>query len=153
MEIKEVFARNFVDREADKTIIVRVLSHLTGHPPESSLCKWSNCLYLEFKKDSFPLFTYPKWVEKNPEVSWDRDHFDYYCCSFSGLDWHGGVTFYSEKIVEGITYVKVGCDYMHSGDEHVYGEGDSGLLILKNGGVNILRQFKELYMRLENENK
>ena len=65
----------------------------------------------------------------------------------------GGMTFYGEKIVEGITYVKVGCDYMHSGDEHVYGEGDSGLLILKNGGVNILRQFKQLYMRLENENK
>jgi len=151
MKIKEIFDRNFVDREADKTVVVRSISHLTGYPPESSLCEWANCLYLEFRKSDFPLFNYPEWKEKSPEISYSR--FDYNRCSFADLDWHWGVTYYSEKIVEGKTYVKVGCDYMHSGDEHVYGEGDSGLLILKNDGVDILRQFKQLYERLENENK
>ena len=153
MEIKELFDRHFVDRESDKTIVVRSISHLTGYSSESYLCEWANCLYLEFRKSDFPLFTYPKCVEKNPEVSWDRDNFDHYCCSFSDLDWHLGLTFYSEKIVKGITYVKVGCDYMHLDDVHVYGVWDNGSLILKNDGVNILRKFKQLYMRLENENK
>ena len=144
MKIREEIHRHFAELHQGKMIIVRTMSYR----PESS---WTNCLYLEFRKSDFPLFSYPKWKEKDHEVSFD--HFKYDRCSFNILDWYKGVTFYAEKIVEGITYVKVGCDYAHHGDERTYEVGDSGILILKNDGVAILQQFKDLYGRLENENK
>lgn len=48
-----------------------------------------------------------------------RAFYDYENCIFSGLDWHGGITFYekvynSEGRLEGF---KVGCDYQHYFDQ------------------------------------
>lgn len=108
--------------------------------------KWFNCLYLHFCKEDFPQLEYQKLIECN----WgsQKKRFDYHESSVATLDWHGGCTFYEEifNVEHGKTYVKVGCDYQHLGDD-AYMEADYGKTILELDGKKICDEFEQLSLR------
>lgn len=119
---------------------------------DDSRCKYSHAFYLHFCKEDFPYFDYPKLIETE-----FRKMFNYSSSSFGGLDFHGGITFYSEKInVEiGKTHITIGCDYQHYMDDH-YSWHDNGERILNLEGKKIGQEFLELHevlkeLRLETE--
>jgi len=95
--------------------------------------KWFNTLYVHFNKSDFPNFQYPQ-------------NGYYYQSSFADIDFHGGVTFYEESIVNDKTFVKVGCDYQHLGDDH-YQLADHGLSIIKFHTNGVLASFFNVYNR------
>lgn len=105
--------------------------------------KWSNCLYLHFKKSDFPMIESPKIVD----CDWSniKKRFDYSESVLNRLDFHGGITFYEEiTYVElGETFVKVGCDYQHYRDDH-YQAQDYGEVLLGNTADNLAKEFEEL---------
>jgi hypothetical protein len=106
--------------------------------------KWSNCLYLHFAKEDFPNICSPNLVACN----WggQKQRFDYSNSILNKLDFHGRITFYEEvKSIElDRTYVKVGCDYQHHGDDH-WREADNGDFILEHDGLKIASQFEEMF--------
>lgn len=108
---------------------------------DDSRCKYSHTFYLHFYKEDFPYFDYPKLIDTE-----SRKMFDYYSSSFGRLDFHGGITFYSEKInVEsGKTNITIGCDYQHYMDDH-YSWDDNGEQILKSEGKKMCREFLDLH--------
>ena len=55
-KIKTVIVRKVF--YSDYKILVETFSMPTGHPPEYNQSKWSNCMYLTFKKSDYPLFDY-----------------------------------------------------------------------------------------------
>lgn len=149
MNVKEITKRLFRENYNGKTIVMSTKSMLTGHDESYGLCKWSNCLYISIIKEDFPLLKFPKWILKDPEISWDKDKFDYFRCDLAELNWHWGITFYEEKIIEGKTIVTAGCDYQHLHDERVYGIEDCGKHILLSHGKEIVEQFIHKYISLE----
>ncbi len=134
MKVQERIERFFAHREGDKKIIIKAKSFKTEHDTSFGLPEWANCLYIEFRKDDYPNFNYPK----------DGDH---YSSSFSMIEFHKGITFYEEKIINNKSYITIGCDYQHYGDES-YGTDDNGKLILINDGPTILDSFLEVYRRV-----
>ena len=112
----------------------------------SFMPKWGNCLYLNFKKSDYPHFLYPELrTETYGKV------FDYYKSSFAEVEFHGGITFYQEKInQDGETIVKVGCDYQHLWDEE-YGHGDSGERIIRQDMMRAVNSFLDIYKRCTEE--
>lgn len=111
--------------------------------------KWSNCLYLHFKKEDFPKIKYPSKI-KNDSPFWKniKYRFDYLETELNELEFHGGITFYEEifHLESEATLVKVGCDYQHLYDDE-YRMSDSGEIILRQDGVLIAERFKNLISR------
>lgn len=134
MEINKIITRRYDDRE--NKLWLTTNSFLTGYSDGLGLCKWANCLYIHFRKKDYPLFCYPK------------EDGSYYDSSFASLDMHGGITFYEESTVNGVTLVKVGCDYQHLYDEEDYGLSDSGERILLNDGTILINSFLSIYKEL-----
>lgn len=137
MKVQERFERFFAHRVDGKKIIVKTKSFLIEHDESMGLPRWANCLYIQFLKNDFPSFSYP--IDGN-----------YYQSSFSKVDFHKGITFYEEKIIENRMIVTIGCDYQHYGDES-YGSDDNGKLILINDGLKSLDSFLALYKEVKNE--
>lgn len=137
VKIQERFERFFAHRHNGVKIIVKTKSFLTEHDESMGLPKWANCLYIQFLKQDFPNFNYP--ISRN-----------YYQSSFSKVDFHKGITFYEEKIINNRTIVTIGCDYQHYGDEN-YGTDDNGKLILVNDGPRALDSFLSLYKKVKND--
>ena len=108
--------------------------------------EWGNCLYLHLVKEDWPQFKFPvlkKGLTYNGEA-----RFDYWEGDITSLDLHGGCTFYQERIdpTNGLTYVKIGCDYLHLGDEE-YRYADRGDDILKYDGARLLRSFENFVLK------
>lgn len=58
------------------------------------------------------------WLRAKPLARTERKHFDYYRNEFlSSLEFHGGITYYSQEIVGGVRAIRVGCDYQHLWDD------------------------------------
>ena len=132
-------SRNFVKAK------VEAASTETG----GNLYKWANCLYLSFLADDFPLFKRAKLVDFDWEASGvPNKRFEYEDSDANALDWHGGCTFYQEMVdVEsGLTWIKIGCDYSHGGDDD-YMRRDAGEELLETDGMAIVKQFVELMER------
>ena len=112
-------------------------------PPYPRSRSWNNCLYLEFVKEKFPDFNYPKLVDGWIEGT---KRFDYYESSFADVDFHGGITYYSEKYLPdaGFTLVRIGCDYQHLWDDH-YRQADNGQKILNEDSGEAFDSFIEVY--------
>jgi len=94
--------------------------------------KWSHCAYISYRKDAFKNIRHPA-LETRDVFGRKETRFDYYNSSVAELDWHGGITFYSENkdLEQGHIICKAGCDYQHYGDEH-YAYSDNGDLLLKD---------------------
>ncbi len=105
-----------------------------------SIGPWNNCLYLNFIKEDFQDIVYPKIVP----CDWGliKQRFEYSEFSLADLDWHGGITFYQEhRNLETLrTWVKVGCDYRHYGDEF-FQNSDCGKYILEGDGRRLAIEF------------
>lgn len=113
--------------------------------------KWFNCLYIHYNKNKYPNIKHPEWVEKDPDISWDRGRFNYGNCTVAELDWHGGITFYEENTINGKeTYIKAGCDFQHLYDGH-YMTRDHGEEILSYA-PKLLEEFLELTKQITKEN-
>lgn len=150
IKFKTVIDRHFISPIGKGRVLIKTISLETGFDTSFGLCKWSNCLYIEFKKNDFPELVYPKWVDKSQSGSM-MSTYDYRNCSLANLDWHGGITYYSETTHNNGEYVlvKAGCDYQHLYDNETYGMDDCGESILENDGSKILKQFKQMIQELQ----
>jgi len=137
-------------------IITKVTRSTTFHEEKFSISSesftygenWFNCLYLSYHKEDFPNIPSPEII---PGFRPGELRFDYNNCDIARLDWHKGITYYSESkdIETGKTLVKAGCDYQHLGDD-IYRYQDSGESILKSDGVRLAEEFKEKFIKKEN---
>jgi hypothetical protein len=109
--------------------------------------QWSNCLYLHFAKEDFPLIKSPELV---PSTWGPKQRFDYDNSPLRALEFHGGITFYEETLVveTGRTIVKVGCDYQHYMDD-AYQVCDHGEILLKGEAEFLAEEFEKFYQQLE----
>jgi hypothetical protein len=103
---------------------------------------WHNCLYLIFIKEKFSELNYPQLVDGFRD---GEKVFNYFCCDLANLDWHGGITYYNEKLdlETKLTTVKVGCDFQHLWDD-AYMREDCGETILSYHSDKLLIQFLEI---------
>lgn len=131
--MKTIERKKIIEIVSGKRIIISTKSFERGYDNT-----WANCLYISFNKAHFPELKYPEIVEGYL----DNLRFDYDNGDLAKIDWHGGITFYSETfdIVSGITIVKAGCDFQHFGDEH-WESKDSGEEILEIYADSIKEQF------------
>lgn len=114
---------------------------------------WNNCVYLIFVKSDFPNIGYPeKKVNDTGIMKRQKYNFDYFNCDLAELGWHGGITYYQERLdVESdLIVVTAGADYQHYGDEH-YQDDDNGLMILNNVADELVKEFLELNTRRNKE--
>lgn len=112
--------------------------------------RWSNCLYIHFAKEDFPLIQSPPLVSCEWKTS--KQRFNYDSSVLNNLEWHGGITFYEEILVieTGRTIVKVGCDYQHYMDDG-WMECDNGKYILESDGEVMAKRFEQLYQELDDK--
>lgn len=108
--------------------------------PSGVVGPWFNCLYLNFHKEDFPNIKYPKLVPC--EYGSLKQRYDYFDSDLDSLDWHGGITFYQEKLSfeSGKIYVTAGCDYQHFQDDY-FMHADHGELILEGDGKRLAQEF------------
>ena len=113
-------------------------------------CKYSHALYLSFLKEDFPNFKYPSMKDAYYGTG---KRFDYFECDFADLPFHGGITYYSERICPEMqkTIVKIGCDYQHYGDDH-YSHDDNGDAILNIESEQVVKEFIEIHEKRTKEN-
>lgn len=130
MEFKTIIIRRITLH--DEKIWVETKSNKTGYDASFGLCEWANCFYISFLKDDFPKFIYP-------------DNNNYINSDFSSIEFHWGITFYEEKIINDKTIITIGCDFMHLYDNETYGREDSGELILKNHAEKYIKSFFDVY--------
>ena len=116
--------------------------HIIATSFESYNSEWCNCLYVTFNKKDFLDLKYPE-LKENPYLK--GDSFNYYDCDLAELDWHGGITYYSEikNMADENIVVKAGCDFQHLGDDH-WREADNGEKILKIYADDLYNQFMAL---------
>ena len=80
---------------------------------------WNIYLYLLESKcvDFTKLWLEPKYFRFTP-TSPERLSYDYCASPLGEVNFHGGITFYSKETVdERDRVIKIGCDFMHYGDE------------------------------------
>lgn len=112
--------------------------------------EWSNCLYLHFCKDDFPE------IESPPIVPCDwggmAQRFNYDESVLNRIEFHGGITFYEEMyhIELNKTFIKVGCDFQHYGDDE-YRTSDNGKSIIETHGLRVSEEFEKLIEGLRSE--
>lgn len=151
MKITEVINRTFMHDLMNKRIIARTKSFerytkedIENHPILAGTGRWANCLYLEFLKEDFPHFLYPEFHTDN--IFEGKKSFDYGKSDFAQVDFHWGITFYSEQVNPETdkTLVTIGCDYQHM-DDHYFMAMDTGIEILRDHGPKAIESFLEIY--------
>lgn len=128
MSYSTVIERRKLDR--DNNIVIKTVSFICYEDT------WTNCLYIEFQKERFPMFEYPIQTPGG---------FDYCTGDTNQLELHGGCTFYEENasLPSNKVIVTIGCDYRHLGD-HAYEASDCGASIIENDGPKLLKSFLDI---------
>lgn len=143
MSTSKTIVRNkrFFDDEGNNGVTVQTKATFVEHSDEVG--KWYNCIYITFRKEDYPNLKYPETREgyfKKEELSFNYDD-----CDLANLDWHRGITYYSEvqHLPNNEIIVKAGADYQHLCDDH-YQLEDNGESILEANADKLYKQFTAL---------
>ena len=93
--------------------------------------KWTFYLYIHLERipeGADDWWLAPRYDDKN------RTHYDYYESPLTGIEWHGGITWYSKETGadDKRRVIKAGCDFQHYWDEgHQYRVQDVKMEVIK----------------------
>ena len=150
---------DMITRSVSRTVdnkIIRVIANTVNDGSElmPGMGAYRHTIYIEFKKEDWKFFEYPK-LEKKEFAGKPYLSFDYNNCSFNEIEVHWDVTYYDEikyATLKNSTRVKVGWDFQHLGDDH-YSTEDLGQHLLDAHAEEMMDQFVVIHEEREKESK
>lgn len=102
------------------------------------------CGYLSFWQNQNPEIVNFRGTVESGLIGTRDKHNEF----FDQFDWNGGVTFYEEKLsIDGVVWMKVGCDYAHIWDE------DTSPLYNEEWILNDMRSLVDEYRKIYPESE